>query len=168
MYHAFYSIKVELFFVEGNCPAIEYPHPKDPNKVYIESVERQPYYLQIDNQRATSIEVVISLDGINPLSPSGARSSIKDKGIFIDSKSSIKYRTSDFIFPREFNFNPLPNACPGSIGLAFWHIREDGTRSLNPLWVPVIRYESAEQLKELGIKLLNPDLAHRESSKVFV
>jgi len=167
MYQSFYGLSVELFFVEGDYPAVEYPHPRDSSKIYIESIERQPYYLQFGNRRATPIEVVVSLDGINPLSTSGARSSIKDKGIRIDPKSSTKYQISQFIFPREFNLNSQTNPCPGSIGLAFWHIREDGTRSLSPLWLPVIRYESVAQLKELGIIVLNPDLAHREFSKVF-
>jgi len=167
MYQAFYNLRVELFFVEGDYPAVEYPHPKDPNKVYIESIENQPYYLQISNQRVTPIEVVISLDGINPLSPSGARSSLKDKGILVEPKSITKYRVSQFVFPKEFNLNPLTNPCPGSIGLAFWHVREDGTRALSPFWIPVIRYESVSQLKELGIIVLNPDLANREFSKVF-
>lgn len=168
MYHAFYGLKVEAFYVyvEGGIRAMEYPHPRDSNKVYIESVEEQLYYLTFTNERATPIEVVISLDGWNPSIPN-QHAQVSDEGIRIEPKSSSQYRASGFRFPREFKLCESNGPSPGSIGFAFWHIREDGQRGLSPLWTPVFRYESKTQLRELGIPVLNPELALRESSSAF-
>lgn len=167
MQQSFYGLKVEVYFVEGGLQAIEYPHPNDFSKVYIESLENQPYYLQFTNERSTPIEVVISLDGLSPISPYNERAQIHDEGIRIEPKGTTRYRASNFSFPVEFSCQKSDKPCPGSIGFAFWHIREDGTRGITPMWMPVFRYESRAQLKELGISVLEPELAHRENSQPF-